>query len=100
MQAIIGLETWEEASLVVELGSKAHIPIVSLADAAPQWATDRWPFLVRVSPEKRLQMKAVAAIIGSWGWRRINVIYEDTNSAGSEIIPFLADALKQVGSEI
>ncbi|RVX03957.1 Glutamate receptor 3.1 [Vitis vinifera] len=51
-------------------------------------------------PEKHLQMKAVAAIIGSWGWRRINVIYEDTNSAGSEIIPFLADALKQVGSEI
>ena len=100
MQAIIGLETWEEASLVVELGSKAPIPIVSLADAAPQWATDRWPFLVRASPEKHLQMKAVAAIIGSWGWRRINVIYEDTNSAGSEIIPFLADALKQVGSEI
>ncbi|KAJ9671513.1 hypothetical protein PVL29_025289 [Vitis rotundifolia] len=100
VQAIIGLETWEEASLVVKLGSKAHIPIVSLADAAPQWATDRWPFLVRASPEKHLQMKAVAAIIGSWGWRRINVIYEDTNSAGSEIIPFLADALKQVGSEI
>ncbi|RVW42928.1 Glutamate receptor 2.7 [Vitis vinifera] len=99
VQAIIGLETWEEASLVVELGSKAHIPIVSLADAAPQWATDPWPFLVRASPEKHLQMKAVAAIIGSWGWRRINVIYEDTNSAGSEIIPFLADALKQVGSE-
>ncbi|KAJ9671517.1 hypothetical protein PVL29_025292 [Vitis rotundifolia] len=100
VQAIIGLETWEEASLVVELGSKAHIPVVSLADAAPQWATDRWPFLVLASPEKHLQMKAVAAIIGSWGWRRINVIYEDTNSAGSEIIPFLADALKQVGSEI
>ena len=100
MQAIIGLQTWEEASIVAELGCKARIPIISLADETPPWATDRWPFLVQASPEKHQQMKAVAAVIGSWGWRGINVIYEDTNIAASEIIPFLADALKEVGSEI
>lgn len=100
MEAIVGLQTWEEASLVAELGSKGSIPVLSLADTAPPWATDRWPFLVRASPEKYQQMKAVAAIIGSWGWRWINVIYEDTNFAASDIIPFLADAIKQVGSEI
>ncbi|RVW42942.1 Glutamate receptor 2.7 [Vitis vinifera] len=100
VQAIVGLHTWEEVSLVAEVGGHARIPILSLADSTPKWATDRWPFLVQASPSRYLQMNAVAAIVGSWQWRWITVIYEDTDSAATDIIPCLADALKQVGSEI
>uniref|UniRef100_F6H1Z0 Glutamate receptor n=1 Tax=Vitis vinifera TaxID=29760 RepID=F6H1Z0_VITVI len=100
VQAIVGLHTWEEVSLVAEVGGQARIPILSLADSTPKWATDRWPFLVQASPSRYLQMNAVAAIVGSWQWRWITVIYEDTDSAATDIIPCLVDALKQVGSEI
>ncbi|XP_010644368.1 glutamate receptor 2.7 [Vitis vinifera] len=58
------------------------------------------PFLVQASPIRYWQMNAVAAIVGSWRWRWITVIYEDIDSAATDIIPCLADALKQVGSEI
>ena len=58
------------------------------------------PFVVQASPIRYWQMNAVAAIVGSWRWRWITVIYEDIDSAATDIIPCLADALKQVGSEI
>ncbi|KAJ6360793.1 hypothetical protein OIU77_004753 [Salix suchowensis] len=45
-------------------------------------------------------MKAVADIISSWKWRKVNVIYEDINSAVSGIIPYLISALQDTGSEI
>ena len=35
------------------------------------------PFVVQASPIRYWQMNAVAAIVGSWRWRWITVIYED-----------------------
>ncbi|CAI9757055.1 unnamed protein product [Fraxinus pennsylvanica] len=46
------------------------------------------------------QMKAVANIIQSWGWRRANVIYEDTDSAANGISPYLYGALQEVDVQI
>lgn len=100
VQAIVGLRTWTEVSLVAEVGDHARIPILSLADSTPKWATDRRPFLLQASPSRYSQMNAVAAIVGYWRWRWITVIYEDTDSAATDVIPCLADTLKQVGSEI
>uniref|UniRef100_A0A5B6YGT6 Ionotropic glutamate receptor C-terminal domain-containing protein n=1 Tax=Davidia involucrata TaxID=16924 RepID=A0A5B6YGT6_DAVIN len=45
-------------------------------------------------------MNAVAAIVQSWQWRRVTVIYEDVNSAVNGIIPYLITALHEVGSDV
>ncbi|KAK0599691.1 hypothetical protein LWI29_007704 [Acer saccharum] len=45
-------------------------------------------------------MKAIAAIIDSWEWHRVTVIYEDTESSTAGIIPHLYDALRESGVEI
>ncbi|KAA8523969.1 hypothetical protein F0562_010600 [Nyssa sinensis] len=99
VQAILGPHTWEESALIADVGSQAHAPILSLSDSTPQWATMRWPFLLQASPSQHIQMNAVAAIVQSWGWRRVTVIYED-NSAANGVISHLSDALREIGTEI
>nr|XP_027063154.1 glutamate receptor 2.7-like [Coffea arabica] len=99
-QVILGSRSWEETSSVAELGNQYGIPTLSFADPCPSWATERWPFFIQASPSKYLQMKAVAAMVQSWGWRRVNVIYEDTDSAVNGITPHLYDALQEVGAQI
>ncbi|XP_058002408.1 glutamate receptor 2.8-like [Hevea brasiliensis] len=100
VQAILGPQRWEEASLVAEVASQARIPIISLADATPVWATERWPFMVQASSNQDLQMRAIAAIVHSWEWYHVTVIYEDNGSSMVEGIPLLSDSLREVGAEI
>ncbi|XP_059661465.1 glutamate receptor 2.9-like [Cornus florida] len=101
VKAILGPQTWEETSAVAEICSQySHtIPLLSLADAAPAWATTRWPFLIQASPSQDTQMKAVAAVVQSCRWRRVVFIYEDSVSSANGLV-HLSDALREVGAEI
>ncbi|KAJ6360794.1 hypothetical protein OIU77_004754 [Salix suchowensis] len=98
--AIVGLRTWPETFFVAEVGNKSKVPIISLSNEVPSWSDSNRPFLVNAARSQFAQMKAVAAIISSWKWRKVNVIYEDINSAVSGIIPYLISALQDAGSEI
>ncbi|KAJ6433518.1 hypothetical protein OIU84_017247 [Salix udensis] len=98
--AIVGLRTWPEAFFVAEVGNKSKVPIISLSNEGPSWSDSNRPFLVNAARGQFAQMKAVADIISSWKWRKVNVIYEDINSAVSGIIPYLISALQDAGSEI
>ena len=100
VQAILGPRSWKENSLVAEIGNQNHIPILSFADTSPKWAAERWPFLVQASPNLIKQMKAVAAIVQTWEWQRITVIYEDMDSSATGVLPHLSNALREVGAEI
>lgn len=100
VEVILGPQTWEEASLVAELGERSHIPILSFSDFTPPWATERRSFIVQFSPSQSIQIKALAAIVNSWGWRRVNVIYEDVDSSVYGITPHLFDAFQNSGIEI
>ncbi|KAK3036297.1 hypothetical protein RJ639_031269, partial [Escallonia herrerae] len=100
VKTILGPHTWEEAISIADVGSQAHIPTLSLADSIPKWALEQWPFLVQASPNKYAEMKAVAAIIQSWGQRRVTFVYEDDDSTSIRVISHLSDALKKVGAEI
>jgi ABC-type branched-subunit amino acid transport system substrate-binding protein len=100
VQAILLPQTWEEASLVAEFGNQAKIPILSITDSTPIWATKKWPFLLQASPDQNAQMKAIAAIVASWEWHQVNVIYEDIDSFRSGVTPHLSDALREVGVEV
>lgn len=45
-------------------------------------------------------MKAIAAIVQSWEWHQVTVIYEDIDSSATGILPHLSDALREAGAEI
>ncbi|RVW42972.1 Glutamate receptor 2.7 [Vitis vinifera] len=100
VKAILGPQSWEEASLVAEVGSQAYTPILSLAYTTPQWATERWPFLIQASADQSAQMKAIAAVIESQDWHRVTVVYEDIPSSTTGAVLQLSEALKDVGIEI
>ncbi|CAK9325237.1 unnamed protein product [Citrullus colocynthis] len=100
VRVLIGPQTWEEVSVVAKVGNENQIPVLALANDMPKWATERLKFLVQASPSQFNQMRAIAAIIGSWDWRLVNVIYEDGDFSTTDIFPYLEHALKDVGAEI
>ncbi|KAJ6751885.1 hypothetical protein OIU85_002315 [Salix viminalis] len=91
VQAILGPQTWEEVLSVSEISSQNQVPILSLADTTPRWASERWPYLLQASPNKQEQMKAIAAVVQSGNWHQVTVIYEDTDSS------YLYNSLRDVG---
>ncbi|KAL5712852.1 hypothetical protein ACHQM5_014978 [Ranunculus cassubicifolius] len=94
------LSMLDDLDFVAELGSKAEVPILSLSNTTPLWVFRKWPFLIQATRKNYKQMRAVAAIVGIWQWRSVNVIYEDISSARLSIFPHLVDALNEVGSNI
>ncbi|KAJ1442429.1 Solute-binding protein family 3/N-terminal domain of MltF [Sesbania bispinosa] len=100
VQAIIGPQTWDQMSLVAEVCSQKSIPLLSLADATPQWALEKWHFLLQASPSQIMQMKAIAEIVKSWKPYKVSIIYEDGDSSSLEVLSQLSGALKEVGTEL
>ncbi|KAK3013527.1 hypothetical protein RJ639_010027 [Escallonia herrerae] len=104
VKLIAGMQTWQEATLVADVGKQAQVPILSFAAAAitPPLTQLRWPFLLQMATNSSAEMNCIAAIVQSFNWRRVIAIYEDDLS-GSEsgmMLALLSEALQSVGSEI
>ncbi|XP_031266788.1 glutamate receptor 2.7-like [Pistacia vera] len=100
---IIGMETWGQTALVAEIGNRAQVPIVSFAEPAitPPLTPTRWPFLVTMVNNRAEQIRCTAALVGSYNWRRVIVIYEDDSIGGDTgDLALLSEVLQNIGSEI
>ncbi|KAK1416727.1 hypothetical protein QVD17_25843 [Tagetes erecta] len=106
VKAILGGQTWEEASAIAEVISETdhHIPVfLSLAATPPPLhVTNQWPFFVQSVSTQSTQMNAVAAILQSWGLRQVTLIYETSHlaSASAAIISYLSQAFRRTGGEL
>lgn len=99
VQAIIGPITSMEADFVINLGEKAHVPIISFSATSPALSSFRHPYFIRAALNDSSQVNAISSIVKAFGWRRAVPIYVD-NEFGEGIIPFLTDALDAVNTRV
>ncbi|KAM3244443.1 hypothetical protein ACQJBY_056025 [Aegilops geniculata] len=97
VQAIIGPKTSAEAEFVAQLGSRAHVPVLSYSATSPSISPTQTPYFVRTAGNDSFQATPVAAVLASFGWRAVTVLHEDS-PYGAGILPALADALQSVDS--
>ncbi|KAM7276723.1 hypothetical protein ACFE04_018589 [Oxalis oulophora] len=100
VKAIVGLGKWQEGALVASLSNISRVPLLSIANEVPIWSSSN-PYFIHAARSQFAQLKAIADIIGTYQWRKVNIIYEDIESPlFSSMIPFLIFKLQGVDAEI
>ncbi|TQD78896.1 hypothetical protein C1H46_035554 [Malus baccata] len=96
---IIGPESSKEANFVVNLGDKAQVPVISFSTTSPSPATSQTSYFFRIAQDDSSQVKAISSIFQAFGWSEAVLIYVD-NEFGEGVIPYLGNALQEVGARI
>ncbi|CAK8568520.1 unnamed protein product [Lathyrus sativus] len=99
VQAIMGPTTTMEANFVIQLGDKAHVPIVTFSATSPSLASLQSPYFFQISQTDSAQTKAITSIIQAFGWNQVATIYVD-NSFGEGLIPYLTNVLQQQNIQV
>ncbi|XP_047948804.1 glutamate receptor 2.7-like [Salvia hispanica] len=87
VMAIIGPQKSVQADFVIDIGDKVKVPIISPA-SSPYLSTKGSSYLIRSAWCASSQVKAIAAIVKKFGWRKVVFVYEDTNY-GSGLVPYI-----------
>lgn len=95
----MGPTTTMEANFVIQLGDKAHVPIVTFSATSPSLASLQSPYFFQVSQTDSTQLKAITTIIQAFGWKQVVPIYVD-NSFGEGLIPYLTNVLQQQNIQV
>ncbi|XP_074354304.1 glutamate receptor 2.7-like [Apium graveolens] len=102
VQAIMGILTLEEASLVS--GFNNGTTVISLAPTAISPLQSAVPPLfIHMSHDIRIHVKCIAALVGHFRWRKLTTIYEQRNTFSTEtdfMITELSESLQYVDSTI
>ncbi|XP_006845552.2 glutamate receptor 2.8 [Amborella trichopoda] len=99
VQAIIGPQSSAEAKFTVDLANISHVPLLSFSATSPSLSSVDTRYFVRAALNDSAQAKPIAALFKAYGWRQAVAIYEDTEY-GAGFIPYLNDALLEVGSHL
>ncbi|XP_050369016.1 glutamate receptor 2.8-like [Argentina anserina] len=99
VKAILGPMTSMQATFVVNLGEKAHVPIISFSATSSSLTSLQSSFFFQLAQNDSSQVKAISGVIQNFAWRRVVPIYVD-NLYGEGIIPFLIDALLEVNAHV
>ncbi|KAL6196320.1 hypothetical protein ACLB2K_031935 [Fragaria x ananassa] len=95
VKAILGPMTSMQANFVVNLGEKAHVPIISYSATSPSLTSLQSSYFFQFAQNDSTQVNAISGIVQNFRWKRVVPIYVD-NMYGEGIMPFLIDALLKV----
>ncbi|XP_050126579.1 glutamate receptor 2.8-like [Malus sylvestris] len=99
VQAIIGPASSMQAKFLISLGEKAQVPIISYSATSPSLTSIRSSYFIRAAQNDSSQVKSISAIVHAFGWGEVVPIYVD-DEFGEGVIPYLSDALQEVGVRI
>ncbi|KAI9191229.1 hypothetical protein LWI28_005437 [Acer negundo] len=92
VHAILGPQIPDAAPLVVEMGAKAHVPVISFFPTSPSLSPSKNPYFIRAAQDDSYQVKAIAATLQRFGWHEAVFVYQDTDF-GNGMISSLVNAL-------
>ncbi|EOA26543.1 hypothetical protein CARUB_v10022601mg [Capsella rubella] len=95
VNAIIGPKSSTQAEFMIRLANKTQVPTITFSATSPLLTSIRSPYFVRATVNDSSQVKAIADIVKSFGWRSVVAITVD-NELGEAFMPFLSDALQNV----
>ncbi|XP_057805577.1 glutamate receptor 2.2-like [Salvia miltiorrhiza] len=98
VDAMIGPQTSAQVNFVMDLGDKAHVPIISFSATSPS-LVHQTPYFVQTAQSDANQVQAIASIVKALLWTQVVVIYEDTEF-GNGIMPYLSNALQDVNARV
>uniref|UniRef100_A0A3N7GF68 Receptor ligand binding region domain-containing protein n=1 Tax=Populus trichocarpa TaxID=3694 RepID=A0A3N7GF68_POPTR len=99
VEAIIGPQRSSEAKFVIELGNKTQVPILSFSATSPALTPVQSNYFIRTAQSDSSQVKAIANIVETYGWREIVLIYEGTEY-GIALVPYLLNAFHAIGTRV
>ncbi|KAJ0031596.1 hypothetical protein Pint_12580 [Pistacia integerrima] len=88
-----------QTNIVVDLGNKSQVPILSFSATSPSLTSIRSPYFFQAMQNDSSQVGAITSIIQAFGWREVVPIYVD-NEFGEADIPYLTDALQAINTRI
>ncbi|MED6203635.1 hypothetical protein PIB30_001333 [Stylosanthes scabra] len=94
VEAVIGPVTSMEAMFVINLGDKAHVPILTFSATSPSLSSLHTPYFFQIAQKDTTQVEAITAIIQAFGWKEVVPIYVD-NTFGQGLIPSLTNSLQK-----
>ncbi|KAF8029456.1 hypothetical protein BT93_E1998 [Corymbia citriodora subsp. variegata] len=105
VKVIIGLETWEEATLVAEIANRSQVPVISFVRnhmTLPLMAETLWPSLFQMSTDESDQIRCIVDLVSSYNRQRVSIIYEAEayDSTYSKLLNSLSEELGKIGLTI
>ncbi|KAK1588735.1 hypothetical protein Q3G72_026523 [Acer saccharum] len=94
VRAILGPQIPDAAPLAVEMGAKAHVPVISFFPTSPSLSASKNPYFIRAAQDDSFQVKAIAATLQRFGWHEAVFVYQDTDF-GNGMISSLVNALHE-----
>ncbi|KAK9903214.1 hypothetical protein M0R45_001143 [Rubus argutus] len=88
-----------QAKFVIDLGNRTRVPIISFSATSPSLTSHPSTYFFRAAQTDSSQVKAIGAVIKSFGWREAVPIYID-NDYGNGVVPYLIDALQSVEARV
>ncbi|KAL5773095.1 hypothetical protein ACOSP7_012712 [Xanthoceras sorbifolium] len=92
VHTILGPQISEAAPLVIELGAKAHVPVISFFPSSPNLSPMENHYFIRAAQDDSVQAKAIATTLRRFGWDEVVFVYEDSDY-GNLFISHLVTAL-------
>ncbi|WJZ85468.1 hypothetical protein VitviT2T_005003 [Vitis vinifera] len=99
VEAIIGPGSSMQANFMIGLGSKARVPIISFSATSPSLSSLQSQYFIRATLNDSAQVPAIRAIVQTFGWREVVLIYVD-NEYGNGVIPSLTSAFLEVDAHV
>ncbi|CAA7017576.1 unnamed protein product [Microthlaspi erraticum] len=99
VSAIIGPTSSMQAEFMIRLAKKSQVPTITFSATSPLLTSINSQYFVRATLNDVSQVRAIAAIVKSFEWRRVIAIYVD-NESGEGMMPYLIIALQDVQASV